>query len=126
MKSFFLCLALTAVLACTPESKPGVPISFSANEISLDSEGTDRTITVVSTGGTWYVSPSASWLSVSPESGSGEIRPVSQAERRATEAARLGFKRIYVSSYTHFDRKPQDIEVVKLSDIPALVRNLFK
>ena len=57
---------------------------------------------------------------------SGEIRPVSQAERRATEAARLGFKRIYVSSYTHFDRKPQDIEVVKLSDIPALVRNLFK
>lgn len=73
MKRFFICLALTAVLACTPESKPGVPISFSANEISLDSEGTARTITLVSTGGTWYVSPSASWLSVSPESGSGEV-----------------------------------------------------
>lgn len=57
---------------------------------------------------------------------SGEIRPVSQAERRATEAARLGFKKIFVSSYTHFDRKPEGVEVVKVSDIAALVRNLFK
>ena len=57
---------------------------------------------------------------------SGEIRPVSQAERRAVEAARLGFKRIFVSSYTRFDRKPEGIEVVKVADIPALVRALFK
>ena len=57
---------------------------------------------------------------------SGEIRPVSQAERRATEAARVGFKRIFVSSYTHFDKKPQGIDVVKVADIPALVRSLFK
>ena len=57
---------------------------------------------------------------------SGEIRPVSQAARRAVEAARLGFKRIFVSSYTHFDTKPQGIEVVKVSDIPALVKALFK
>ena len=57
---------------------------------------------------------------------SGEIRPVSQAARRATEAARLGFKRIFVSSYTHFDTKPSGIEVVKVADIPALVRALFK
>ena len=57
---------------------------------------------------------------------SGEIRPVSQAERRAVEAARLGFRRIFVSSYTRFDRKPADIEVVKVSDIPALVKSLFR
>ena len=57
---------------------------------------------------------------------SGEIRPVSQAERRATEAARVGFKRIFVSSYTHFDKKTQGIDVVKVADIPALVRSLFK
>ena len=57
---------------------------------------------------------------------SGEIRPVSQAERRAVEAARVGFKRIFVSSYTHFDKKPQGIDVVKVADIPALVRSLFK
>ena len=57
---------------------------------------------------------------------SGEIRPVSQAARRAVEAARVGFKRIYVSSYTHFDVKPEGIEVVKVADIPALVRALFK
>ena len=57
---------------------------------------------------------------------SGEIRPVSQAARRAVEAARVGFKRIFVSSYTHFDQKPQGIDVVKVADIPALVRALFK
>ena len=57
---------------------------------------------------------------------SGEIRPVSQAARRALEAARLGFRRIFVSSYTRFDKKPEGIEVVKVADIPALVRALFK
>jgi len=57
---------------------------------------------------------------------SGEIRPVSQAERRAMEAARLGFRRIFVSSYTRFDRKPEGIEVVKVADIPALVKSLFR
>ena len=57
---------------------------------------------------------------------SGEIRPVSQAERRAVEAARLGFKRIFVSSYARFDRKPEGIEVVKVADIPALVKSLFR
>ena len=57
---------------------------------------------------------------------SGEIRPVSQAERRATEAARLGFQKVFLSSYTRFDRKPQGIEVVKVADIPALVKALFR
>ena len=57
---------------------------------------------------------------------SGEIRPVSQAERRAVEAARLGFRRIFVSSYTRFDRKPEGIEIVKVADIPALVKSLFR
>ena len=57
---------------------------------------------------------------------SGEIRPVSQAEHRAVEAARLGFRRIFVSSYTRFDRKPEGIEVVKVADIPALVKSLFR
>ena len=57
---------------------------------------------------------------------SGEIRPVSQAERRAVEAARLGFRRIFVSSYTRFDRKPESIDIVKVADIPALVKSLFR
>ena len=57
---------------------------------------------------------------------SGEIRPVSQAARRAVEAARVGFKRIFVSSYTHLDTKPEGIEIVKVADIPSLVRALFK
>ena len=57
---------------------------------------------------------------------SGEIRPVSQVERRAIESGRLGFKKIYVSSYSRFDKKPEGIDIVKVSDIPALVRSLFR
>ena len=56
---------------------------------------------------------------------SGEIRPVSQVKRRAAESGRLGFRKIYVSKYSRFDKKPTGIEVVKVADIPALVRSLF-
>ena len=57
---------------------------------------------------------------------SGEIRPVAQADRRIGEAARLGFKTIFVSSYSSFDTAPKGIRVVKVADIPALVKALFK
>ena len=61
---------------------------------------------------------------------SGEIRPVAQTDRRVIEAARLGFKKIYVSSYSNLDGlKEQGVkgmEVVKVADVPALCRSLFK
>jgi DNA repair protein RadA/Sms len=61
---------------------------------------------------------------------SGEIRPVAQTDRRVIEAARLGFKRIYVSSFSSLEgiegQGMNGIEVVKVSDVPALCRSLFK
>lgn len=57
---------------------------------------------------------------------SGEIRPVAQVDRRISEAARLGFRRIYVSSFAATDQKVEGIQVIKVSDIPALVKSLFK
>jgi len=57
---------------------------------------------------------------------SGEIRPVAQTDRRISEAARLGFKKIFVSSFTKDDRAPEGIKVVKVGDVPALVKALFK
>jgi DNA repair protein RadA/Sms len=56
---------------------------------------------------------------------SGEIRPVYQIDRRITEAARLGFKRIYVSSFSAISENHKGIKVVKIKDIPALCRDLF-
>ena len=56
---------------------------------------------------------------------SGEIRPVSQMDRRVIEAQRLGFNRIYVSSFAASDNMPSGIEVVRVADIPALCRSLF-
>ena len=58
---------------------------------------------------------------------SGEIRPVANTERRIGEAARLGFKRIYVSSFTPLgEQLPKGIKIVKVADVPALVKALFK
>lgn len=57
---------------------------------------------------------------------SGEIRPVAQTERRISEAARLGFKRIYISSFSQVGTKEKGIEVIRVADIPALVKILFK
>ena len=57
---------------------------------------------------------------------SGEIRPVSQTDRRIAEAARLGFRKIYLSSYSKIEQKHEGITVVKVEDVPALVKTLFK
>ena len=58
---------------------------------------------------------------------SGEIRPVAQTDRRISEAARLGFKKIFVSSFSPLpDNLPKTIKVVKVADVPALVKALFK
>ncbi|NLD21104.1 MAG: DNA repair protein RadA [Bacteroidales bacterium] len=58
---------------------------------------------------------------------SGEIRPVSQVERRIAEAEKLGFKRIYISSFNKkgsFAKKA--IDVIPVADIPSLCKLLFK
>lgn len=57
---------------------------------------------------------------------SGEVRPVAQVDRRVAEAARLGFKKIFISSFASLDLKPSGIQIVKVADVPALVRSLFK
>ena len=57
---------------------------------------------------------------------SGEIRPVGQIDRRVQEAARLGFKKFFVSSFAKVEVKPEGIRVIKVADVPALVKALFK
>lgn len=58
---------------------------------------------------------------------SGEIRPVSQTDRRIMESARMGMRKIYISKYASYDNAAATgIEVVRLADIAALVRTVFK
>ena len=69
---------------------------------------------------------------------SGEIRPVAQTDRRIIEAARLGFRKIYVSSFSSLEgisgelakikgkSQGAGIEIVKVADVPSLCRTLFK
>lgn len=57
---------------------------------------------------------------------SGEIRPVSQTDRRIGEARRLGFKRIFVSAFSSVEQKHEGIRVIKVADVPALVKTLVK
>jgi len=70
---------------------------------------------------------SAKWCFAGEVGLSGEIRPVGQAERRITEAARLGFGRIFVSKYTSLSKEATGgIEVTKVADIPSFVKCVFK
>ena len=57
---------------------------------------------------------------------SGEIRPVAQVERRIAEAARLQYRKSFISSFSTLDFKVAGIEVVRVGDIPELCRNLFR
>lgn len=57
---------------------------------------------------------------------SGEIRPVSQCDRRVAEAARLGFSKVFLSSYSSVENAPSSIKIIKVADVPALVKALFK
>ena len=57
---------------------------------------------------------------------SGEIRPVSQTERRIGEAARLGFKKMFISHFSPRMPQPEGISVVRVADVPALVKTLFR
>ena len=57
---------------------------------------------------------------------SGEVRPARRTEQRIAEAARLGFKRIVVSSFVEKSiKKRKDIEVVYISSIEQLPKALF-
>ncbi|HEX5580715.1 MAG TPA: DNA repair protein RadA [Gemmatimonadaceae bacterium] len=55
----------------------------------------------------------------------GEIRPVSQTERRLGEAANLGLCRAYVAERGVPRRKPRDIEVVGVRTVGDLFQRLF-
>ena len=62
---------------------------------------------------------------------SGEIRPVGRIEARISEATRLGYRSIYISSYNLSGDMRRNIpstgiEVVEIQDIGALCRRLFK
>ncbi len=57
---------------------------------------------------------------------SGEVRPAPRTEQRISEAARLGFKRIVVSSFVEKSiKRIKGIEVVFISSIEQLPRALF-
>lgn len=61
---------------------------------------------------------------------SGEIRPVSQVERRIAEAEKLGFEQIFISSFNKegsFGKSRKgSIQVIAIPDIPTLCRKLFQ
>ena len=57
---------------------------------------------------------------------SGEIRPVSQIEKRIAEAAKLGMEKIFISTFN----KPQgkgnrEIQVIPVSTVAELVKHIF-
>ena len=56
---------------------------------------------------------------------SGEIRPVTRCDQRIQEAEKLGFERIFVSTYNKTIQKEFSIEVVKVTKIEDVFKLLF-
>jgi DNA repair protein RadA/Sms len=57
----------------------------------------------------------------------GEIRAVGRIDQRISEAARLGFKMIYIPRHSKgYDSKGLDIEVVKVGRVEEIFKKLFK
>jgi DNA repair protein RadA/Sms len=56
----------------------------------------------------------------------GEIRAISQAERRLLEAEKMGMRTAYLSARSAPKRAPKHLEVVPVNDLPALFKALFR
>ena len=57
---------------------------------------------------------------------SGEIRPTPRIEQRILEAEKLGFKRIFISSFNKMNRKiPTNIEVLQVKKVDDVFNALF-
>ena len=57
---------------------------------------------------------------------SGEIRPVSRVDQRIREASKMGFRKIFISSYQkNISANGSDIEIIPVGKIENLVRSLF-
>ncbi|HEY3286716.1 MAG TPA: DNA repair protein RadA [Gemmatimonadaceae bacterium] len=56
----------------------------------------------------------------------GEIRPVSQVDRRIAEAEKMGMRVAYVSDRGQPRRTSRSLKVVGAADIPVLLRELFR
>ena len=56
----------------------------------------------------------------------GEIRPVSQAERRIAEAEKMGMRTVYVGARGVPRRAPKDVRIVSVATIAELFAALFK
>ena len=54
----------------------------------------------------------------------GEIRPVAGVERRLAEAARQGFRRVFLSARSRGPASNGDLEVIGLEGISELTRRL--
>ena len=56
---------------------------------------------------------------------SGEIRAVSQIEKRVQEAEKLGYRKMYLSGYNTVENKQLKIELAHVNTITALYKQLF-
>ncbi len=58
---------------------------------------------------------------------SGELRPASRVQQRVSEAAKLGYKRIFISKYGVMDNEnPDGIKVVRISRLQDVFQKLFR
>ena len=81
------------------------------------------------------VSVMSSYLDISIDAGdcfaaeiglSGELRPASRIQQRISEAAKLGYKRIFVSKYGGVEEAPKSMKVVEVGRLQDVFTRLFR
>lgn len=55
----------------------------------------------------------------------GEIRPVSRIDQRIKEAEKLGYEKIFISKYNKIERRNSAIQIINVTKIEDVFRNLF-
>jgi DNA repair protein RadA/Sms len=55
----------------------------------------------------------------------GEIRPVSRIEQRLSEAAKVGYKEVYISSRSRIEKLPKGIKIHRLKQVDEALGLLF-
>lgn len=92
---FWVLVAAFAIYSCTDKlngtGTVSDPISFSATSFSLDADGRAQSFTVVAPQGEWNASTSASWLHVTPESGSGTVTVSVSADENRMDIERSAY-----------------------------------
>ena len=88
--------------------------------IRIDDPGIDLAVAAAILSSNNDVAVSSQWIFIGELGLTGEVRPVTRIEQRISEAAKLGFERVFVSKYNKVNPENFSIEINGIAEIKDL------